>query len=116
MKLSDLKTGMIVQFRNGGKYLVVNNCFIANTSHMFMYKYNEDMTCKNDCNYRDGDIMKVWEVEELCNLNSMLLSNWTDEDRFGHMIWDRENEDRVDMTLEEVCEVLGKKVRIIPSK
>lgn len=114
MKLSDLKTGMIVQFRHGGKYLVVNDCFIANSSHMFMRSYNEDMTCTSD--YRDADIMKVWETKELCNLSSMLLFDWTNENRFGHMIWDRENEDHVDMTIEEVCKALGKKVRIIPNK
>lgn len=113
MKLSDLKSGMIVEFREGGKYLVVNDCFMRNAAHAFMCHYDEDMICKN---YRGGDIVRVWEVRKLCNLNALVNSDWTDEDNFGHVIWDRKNGDHVDMTLEEVCKALGKKVRIIPSE
>lgn len=115
MKLSDLKTGMVVEMRNKNRYLVVNDYFIANTGYMTFKKYDENMMCISKY-YHEGDIMKVWAQKELCGLYSMLTTDWLDEDRFGHLIWNRENGDYVDMTIEEVCEALGKNVRIVKSK
>lgn len=114
MELRDLKTGMVVEMRSGNKYLVVNDYFIADTGHMTFKKYNEDMTCKSG--YIDFDIIKVWTQKEMTNLNAMLTTSWLSEDRFGHLIWDREKGDYVDMTLEEVCKALGKNVRIVKEK
>lgn len=114
MKLKDLKTGMVVQMANNQKYLVVNDYFINNTGHMPFDKYDEDM--KNRSGFGILDIIKVWELKELTNFSSMLESDWTSEDRFGHLIWDRENGDCVDMTLEEICKALGKNVRIVKEK
>ena len=34
----------------------------------------------------------------------------------GHLIWNREYGDCVDMTLEEICKALGKNVRIVKEK
>lgn len=113
MKLSELKTGMVVEFRHGGKYLVVNDYFISYKNHMPMSKYNENMTCKSS--YKDLDVVKVWEQKELCNMYSMLKTDWLNEDRFGHLVWDRENGDYIDMTMEEICKALGKNVRVVES-
>lgn len=114
MELRDLKTGMVVEMRNGERFLVVNDYFIAGTSHMLFERYDENMICKSK--YNNLDIMKVWTQKQMTNLNSMLMSDWLNEDRFGHLIWDRENGDYVDMTLEEVCKALGKNVRIVKEK
>ena len=118
MKKSDLKTGMVVETRCKGRWLVVNNILLSQTGYMPLDRWNEDMyyiECSCDSTW---DIMKVWEQKELCNLYSMLdkSSDWLNEDRFGHLIWDREKGDCVDMTLEEVCAALGKNVRIVKSK
>lgn len=114
MKLCDLKTGMVVEMMNGRRFLVVNDYFIADTGHMPFERYDENMICK--LKHNNLDIMKVWTQKEMCNLNSMLRTDWLNEDRFGHLIWDRKNGDYVDMTIEEVCEALGKNVRIVKSK
>lgn len=114
MKLKDLKTGMVVQMANNQKYLVVNDYFINNIGHMPFNRYNENM--ENISGFRIFDIIKVWELRELTNLSSMLESDFISENRFGHLIWDRENGDCVDMTLEEICKALGKNVRIVKEK
>ena len=65
--------------------------------------------------YKCFDIVKVWSLDKMCNLNNMLLNPVYLHDN-GHLIWDRENGDYVDMTLEEVCKALGKNVRIVKEK
>lgn len=112
MKLSELKTGMVVELRNGDKYLVVNNYFISYKKHMLMSSHNEDMSC---IPYKELDIVKVWEQKQLCNMYCMFETDWLDENRFGHLIWDIKNGDCIDMTMEEICKALGKNVRIVES-
>ena len=113
MKLSDLKTGMVVKMKDGDKFLIVNKYLIGSTNHMLFESYNEDMT--NRSGYECFDIVKVWTLDKMCSLNIMLLRpDWLLDN--GHLIWDRENGDCVDMTLEEVCKALGKNVRIVKEK
>ena len=113
MKLSDLKTGMVVETINGNKYLVVNDYFIRNDGCMRFSTYDEDMTEMSNPEY---DVVKVWTQKGLNSINCMLTTDWLSENRFGHLIWDRSKEEVVDMTLEEVCQVLGKNVRIVKEK
>ena len=65
MELKDLKTGMVVETRDGTKYLIVNQdgklCGIGMNSYMSLdgrYPHKSDMTWPDDSNL---DIMKVFK-------------------------------------------------------
>jgi len=60
--------------------------------------------------------MKIWTQKHMTNLASMLENeefSWTD--RFAELIYDRDNQnnDTVEMTVEEICKVLGKNVKVV---
>lgn len=127
---SILKSGMIVELRSGVKYLVVDNYLIGYLGHMCLSLYNSDLTypvshqCKYTAQTKDTinkycseyDVMKIWIQKDMSNLASMLEDKndpWTD--RFGELIYDRNKlvEDTVEMTVEEICKVLGKNVKVV---
>ena len=125
-----LKSGMIVELRNGVRYLVVDNYLIGYLSHMCLTKYNSDLTYPTDyqrkCTYQTNntineycskyDVMKIWTQKDMTNLALMLEgadNSWTD--RFGELIYDRDkpNCEEVEMTVEEICKLLGKNVKVV---
>lgn len=125
---SILKSGMIAELRNGIKYLVVDNYLIGYFGHMNLINYNTDLTYyfQGDCAYQTGstldkclsqyDIMKIWTQKDMTNMASMLENKtdpWTD--RFGELIYDRDkqNDNTVEMTVEEICKALGKNVKVV---
>lgn len=106
MELKDLKTGMVVETRNGTKYLVVNRdgelCGIGMNCYMTLdgrYPHKSNMTWPNDSSL---DIMKVFKPE--LRKFSIMLS---DE---RNCIWKREEVRR--MTVSEICKELGDEVEI----
>ena len=125
-----LKSGMIVELRSGVRYLVVDNYLIGYLGHMHLNKYNSDLSYSTD--YQNlhtyqtydttnkhcskYDIMKIWTQKDMSNLASMLENEehpWTD--RFGELIYDRNNpkEEEVEMTVAEICQMLGKNVKVV---
>lgn len=120
---STLKSGMIVELRNGTKYLVVEDYLIGYLSHMCLSRYNEDLTYSHD--YQDNhtlqtnktieklcsiyDIMKVWEQKDMSNLASMLEDTKNDSwvDRFGELIYNRTNRlEEIQKQLKETAQEL----------
>jgi len=127
---SILKSGMIVELRSGVKYLVVDNYLIGYLSHMCLTKYNSDLTYPTDYQRKytyqtddtiseycsKYDVMKIWIQKDMSNLASMLEKtddSWTD--RFGELIYDRDKQtdETVEMTVEEICKALGKNVKVV---
>lgn len=114
MELKDLQSGMIVELRNRDKYVFIKDYLekekdtlcglekdnnIANTWGTLITNYNSDLTHKR---HKDLDIMSVHKSIEYA-LN-----------REESFVWRREEElQTVDMTMEEICEALGKKIRIV---
>lgn len=107
MTLQDLKTGMVVEIRDGGKYMIVNldgelfgigmNCYITLDGEQ---PHKSNMTWPDNS---DLDIMKVFKPA-LGSFNYML----SDE---RNRIWDREEVRK--MTVSEICKELGYKVEIV---
>lgn len=107
MTLQDLKTGMVVEIRDGGKYMIVNldgelfgigmNCYITLDGEQ---PHKSNMTWPDNS---DLDIMKVFKPA--LNEFSRMLS---DE---RNRIWDREEVRK--MTVSEICKELGYKVEIV---
>lgn len=101
-KLSDLKNGMVVEIRNGNRYLVLDNFLIRNKSRISLDSFNEDMTSKN--NY-DHDINEIF-ITEIGSFESMLK---------GYLIKDivYKRLERKKMTIREIEAELGYNIEII---
>lgn len=107
MTLQDLKTGMIVEIRDGSKYLIVNrdgklfgigmDCYMTLDGEK---PHKSNMTWPDDSNL---DIMKVFKPE-LREFSRML----SDE---RNCIWNREEVRK--MTVSEICKELGYEVEIV---
>jgi len=104
-----LKTGMLVQFRNGDVFMVINDILVSDGDWVSLGCFNEDLN-SNSFNY--FDIMKVSKV-----LNGYLLmpKNWNKERLNKNLLWEREETKK--MTISEMKkkleEKLGHKIEII---
>lgn len=62
--VSDLKTGMIVQYRNGNKRMFIDTIhggvFTYRNDYMAVSSYNDDFNCISLGGDREFDIVKVW--------------------------------------------------------
>ena len=46
-KKADLKNRMVVECRNGGRYMLVDDRLLSNDGYNFLYSYDEDLIMKN---------------------------------------------------------------------
>lgn len=99
MKKSDLKPGMVVEYANGGRRLVIefnDELFLlSNNSWADLMHYNSDLECSYN---KDFTINKVYNPGYMQGLNSML------ED-IHFCIWERPKS--VELTMEEIAEKFG---------
>lgn len=106
MKLSDLKTGMVVKTREGWRALVligcdfedsrVNNCLVGEEldDYMPLSEYNKDMTYNSlASDAKDYDIMFVYQPHHSYNVMRVLKDVDTNED-IADCIYNREWEER----------------------
>lgn len=109
MKLNDLKTGMVIETREGWRALVLigcdfdfgnsllNNCLIGEeiNDYMPLSNYNEDMTCNSfgDDTAEVFDIMFVYQPHHPYNVMSVLGNVDTNED-IADCIYNRKWEER----------------------
>ena len=98
MKKSDLRPGMVVEYANGEKRLVVtiNNelYLIGRSSYADVKSFNEDMTCSGNLGI---NIVKVYQPKKAANLNSLLDCE--------NCIWERPKE--VVLTMQEIADKFG---------
>lgn len=88
MKKSELKNGMVVEWRDGTRLMVLNGNLIGKNCRDGLEYYNEDLT--NNYGYEYMDISKVY------NINSDKSVLWNDElfefkNSFLELIWERED-------------------------
>ena len=106
---SDLKNGMIVEYENGCKRMVLNgNLLGLEIGHMSLDCFDDDLKSTYDTKL---NINKVY----VCNTNDPSgLTDLFDNDNLA-LIWEREEEkpEPVEMTLEEICAALGKEIKIV---
>ena len=103
----NLKSGMVVEYANGERRLVVDDVLLANDTWAPLEHFENDLT------HFTGD-MTINAVYEKRNTPlASVLSNP------GELLWKREEavemapEEAVEMTLEEVCKELGKNIKIV---
>ena len=100
----DLKSGMVVEFRSGKKYMMVDyngRLFGVGTATYFDDNKNEDLTSPVR---REWDIMKVYEATEEYQLP---INRWDDM----QLIWERS--EVKELTVAQLEEELGYKIKIV---
>ena len=111
MKKSDLIAGKhVVETRNGDKYLIFDSeegkfMYQVDGQFMVLEGYDEDMLKINK--RKIYDIMKVFEVKTTCNSFGLKRK----DNRYLTLIWERE--EPKEMTMAELEEKLGYKVKIV---
>ena len=98
---ADLKDGMVVEYDDGRRRLVLGDRFIGNNGNAFMHEFNEDLKF----NHSYIVINKIYE-STAWYLNDIF------KDDCLTLIWERKPEP-VEMTLAEVCKALGKEIKIV---
>ena len=97
---ANLETGMILETRNGMRYIYFNG-FASNVDgYVKMSLYNDDLTCDGNENL---DIMKVFKRNTVGALKYVLHS--------GKCIWKRKEPRVKEVTTEEVIELLKAKFK-----
>ena len=98
---SDLKNGMIVELRNGNRYMVVGTDLLGLNGYMGLCSYNKDLL-KYDSTSTDPDwdIVKVYK-----NIYHLDLK------KANCIVWEREEVKEV--TMAEVEEKFGCRVKIV---
>lgn len=102
----ELKVGMIVECRNGERYLVrqmYNNLFGSNNTRYINLHYDEELN-ENKFSEKDFDIMKIYIS------NAFVLTKLFDDDCLT-CIWERKEPKK--MTLSEISKALGFPVEIV---
>lgn len=102
---SDLKNGMIVEYRCGSRRMVVGECLRGITTFSRLEDFSEDLCAKKGLT--NLDIMKIFDVpNEVGTVRDVL-----DYNRDGELLWERDAP--VPMTLKEIEEKLGHKIKIV---
>lgn len=82
---SDLKDRMVIQLRDGDRYLLIGDRFINSKGHIYLSDFEDDLTVIGVCDLSNFDIMKVFDVKydfrKLFNMEEI-----TDK----YLIWKRE--------------------------
>ena len=105
----ELKEGMIIECRNGNRYLLrmVDDVLIgSNFNGWFKATYDEKLN-ENEYYVEDFDIMKIYESK------ASMLKNLFDN-KCLTCIWERKEPKK--MTLEQISEALGYEVEVIDNE
>lgn len=107
----DLKNGDIIRLRNGLHGIVIleyDTAITANGSWIPLKNYNENLSqVFNDESKDVVTVRRPFDLED-CHFNAYYINK-------GKVVYKR-NPKVEKMTLEEVCQLLGKKIEIVDSK
>lgn len=96
---------MVVEYRDGGRRLVIDECLVGKDSHYELSAYNENL--KNE--YPRLTIMKVFKI-----CRRAILGNILDDDNL-ELIWERKELKK--MTVEEMRmkleELTGEEIEVV---
>ncbi len=108
MQKSDLRSGMIVEYRNGVRRLVLEIQGKIVLSGINGYNSLQYTDVELSCMGRDTDIVLIREITQLGSIPDMLNDN-----TYSVIIWQLPNNKTRKMTMREVCEMAGCNVEII---
>lgn len=105
--ISDLKTGLVVEYANGKRALVVKNRLLSVDGYNSLESYNEDLTCANP-RYTINriytvDLNEVYKLEDFLSFENLEL------------VWERKNfvSEPRKMTKAEIEAQLGYEIEIM---
>lgn len=106
---ADLRDGMVVEYRDGKRRLVLNNFLIGIDGYFDLSNYSENLKDKNSS---DRDVVGVFKVNIVTNLDYIFRTENLE------LIWERTETKH--MTPEEMRqkleELTGEKIEVDPSK
>lgn len=107
---SDLKDGMVLEYRNGSREMVFGSRSIDMNGWHNLEQYSESLTDER-YHFPNHNIDKVYKV------NNNTIHNFKDvfKDEYLELIWEREP-DYKEMTVEEIEKELGYKIKVIADK
>lgn len=88
---ADLKDGMVVEYRDLLRRVVIGNSLVGENGHNILDNYNDTLL---SLRYSDNDIIKVYEIKQPYAFSAMM------KDRNLRLIWNRFNTKC--MTVEEM--------------
>lgn len=107
-----LKPGMVVEHANGRLTMVFENrnnelLFITDDgSYCRLIHYNDDLDDLVDVTTNQWDINKIYGLaSRFCDLNEISITDRS-------LLWERSKQPE-EMTLEQVCEELGREIKIV---
>ena len=105
----ELKEGMIIECRNGDRYLLRTTCgeLVASSNDKYIsLDYDEELN-ENKYFAKDFDVMKIYTSKAFI-LNSLF------NDKYLECIWERKEPKK--MTLAQISEALGYEVEVIDNE
>lgn len=105
----ELKEGMIVECRNGNRYLLrkVNDALIGSNFDRYIKAVYDENLCENYYHEETFDIMKIY-ISKSLNLKNLFDNNYLT------CIWKRKETKK--MTLAQISEALGYEVEVIDNE
>lgn len=106
----DLKPGDILITKSKGMYMYIGDYIVRSNGWIATEEYDENLKLKHRGlkEIDSFDIVKVLRPKDY----TVLEHNW----EYADLIWEREEVEIEEMTLEEVCKALGKEIKIVKSK
>lgn len=103
----DLESGDIVEFENGevGCVIKEHNMIITRFCWIDLANYENDMSSKVSSRYSIKSVRRPRGGCE-CRFDAF-------EENRGELVYDRERDTVVEMTMEEICAALGKTIKIV---
>lgn len=99
--LADLKEKMIIETRDGNRYMYLNNIGVGKDTYLTFVYTRSDLT---NTLSKDFDIVKVYTSEAIGSFTWLLQNP-------GKLIWEREKVK--EMTVAEIEKLVGCKVKIV---
>lgn len=107
---TDLKTGDVVKFSNGEVGLIINDIhhpvIVMKDTFAQLKSYNEDLTYKHIDELKRFDIVAVRRPIAPYHCQFCAFKN-----EYGNLVYERKEPE--EMTLAEVCKLLGKEIKIV---
>ena len=105
----EFKEGMIIECRNGDRYLLrkFGDDLICSNNTKYIYVHYDEELNENKYCQEDFDIMKIYES------NARVLGNLLNND-YLECIWERKEPKK--MTLAQISEALGYEVEVIDNE
>ena len=116
--LSDLTDDMIVEWKDGEKFLVISNgeVLLNNRDWNLITNYNNDLS---NIRYDQFSIIKVWKIiskQGYTNLINLLTDDYISimiKYNKIELVYDRNKPQSKKMTVQQICDELGYEVEIV---